>query len=252
MQDRNFDNQVERFKKRIYGSLKGEFRLELIKEDLTPLRDAKPLNIFDAGCGLAQMAIWFAKANHKVIACDISKNMLASAKESIIKENLEIELINAPAQELANSLPPQDLILMHAILEWLAKPLETLERVTRALKSNGYLSLLFFNHHNFIYRNALKGTWRLDYILNEAWIGKGKKLTPPHPQKPEVILNWLEQNGFRVIAHTGIRLFYDFLDDETLKNSDIDKLLELERRYAREETFKNMGRYIHILAKRDS
>ncbi len=247
-EDRNFDKLADAFEKRIYGSVKGALRLELLHEDLGALRDGAPMKVFDAGCGLGQMAKWFADAGHGVTACDISEKMLQKAKTQL--RDTDVTLHHAPAQAVAPTLPPQDLVLMHAVLEWLADPPATLGTVARAVRPGGHLSLLFFNHHGFVYRNALHGTWRLDYLIDESWIGKGKKLTPPHPQKPEELVRWLEKNGYTVVRRTGIRVFYDFLSEEVLEASDLDKLLTLERKYCREETFRDMGRYIHILAKK--
>jgi len=249
-EDRNFDNLVERFEKRIYGSVKGALRLELLQEDLAELHNGTKLEIFDAGCGMGQMALWFARAGHHITGCDISEKMLSKAKTSFEAERLKAVFHHLPAKKVAGMLPSQDLILMHAILEWLADPMETLEIVSERVKIGGYLSLLFFNRHGFIYRNVMHGTWRFDYILDEAWIGKGKKLTPPYPQEPEKLTSWLNAKGFEVIKHTGIRVFYDYLPDEIMLQSDLDKLLELERKYCRKETFRNMGRYIHVLARK--
>ena len=248
-EDRNFDKLADAFEKRIYGSVKGALRLELLHEDLRVLRNGNRLDIFDAGCGMGQMALWFAEAGHHVTGCDISEKMLLRAKERLAAFDKTVTLHHAPAQQVARVLPPQGLVLMHAVLEWLADPLGTLETVAGRVKPGGYLSLLFFNHHSFIFRNALHGTWRLDYLLDESWIGKGKKLTPPHPQKPEVLTRWLETNGYSIERHTGIRVFYDHLGQEVLAETDIGKLLELERRYCRQATFRDMGRYIHILAR---
>lgn len=249
-EDRNFDKLADAFEKRIYGSVKGALRLELLHEDLGALRNKKQLDIFDAGCGMGQMALWFTEAGHRITGCDISEKMLSKAREQLAPFQKSVALHHAPAQAVAPTLPPQDLVLIHAVLEWLADPLGTLETVADCVKPGGYLSLLFFNHHSFIYRNALHGTWRLDYLLDESWIGKGKKLTPPHPQKPELLTQWLETHGYTIERYTGIRVFYDHISEPVLEETDIDKLLTLERKYCREETFRNMGRYIHILARK--
>jgi len=247
-QDRNFDNMAEQFEKRIYGSLKGRLRLDLLKEDLDKLRNGKKMRIFDAGCGMGQIGLWFAEAGHEVSGCDISSKMLEKAGEAFAAKGLKAKLYHEEAQSVSTKIPQQDLLLVHAILEWLADPADSLESISKCIKPGGYISLLFFNHHGFVYRNVLHGTWRFDYILDESWIGKGKKLTPPHPQKPEVIKEWLRSHGYEIVEYTGIRVFYDYITDDVLEESDLDKLLALERKYCRSETFRDMGRYIHILA----
>ena len=214
--DRNFDPLVEKFEQRIYGTLKGQLRLERLQEDLNALRNGPTLDVWDAGCGLGQMALWFAEAGHRLTCCDISGRMLERAQAAFDDAGLKATFYHCPAQEMAEQLPVQDLVLFHAVIEWLAQPLETLAQVAGRVKPGGHLSLLFFNHHALVYRNVLRGTWRLRYVLEEKWLGRGKKLTPPHPQKPEILVAWLENHGFTIEAHTGIRVFHDYLDEAVL------------------------------------
>ncbi len=248
--DQNFDHLIEKFEKSIYGTMKGEWRLKLLQEDLRDLHKSVPLEVWDAGCGLGQMALWFAKEGHHVTCNDISYKMLERSKEAFAKEGVDALFYKAPAQEIASILPSQDLVIFHAVIEWLAKPLETLEVVAARVKPGGHLSLLFFNHHSMVYRNVLRGGWRLQTILRKAWYGKGKKLTPPFPQKPERVTAWLEAQGFEIEVVTGIRVFHDYMDEKVREISDSEELMELEYQYCRQETFCNMGRYIHILAKK--
>jgi S-adenosylmethionine-dependent methyltransferase len=248
--DRNFDKMADKFESRIYGTFKGELRLELLQEDLSVLREGAPLDVWDAGCGSGRMALWFAQSGHRVTGCDISQKMIDLTRVRFTEAGEEIALYHRPAQELVASLPPQDLILFHAVIEWLADPIGTLETLAQQVKPGGYLSLMFFNHHALIYRNAMRGEWRLKYLLEESWWGKGKNLTPPYPQKPEELVAWLEAHGFAIQTHTGIRVFHDYMHDEARDNTNMEELHELEQRYCRGETFRNMGRYVHLLAQR--
>ncbi len=250
LEDRNFDKMAEKFADRIYGTFKGQLRLELLQEDLAALQAGAPMDVWDAGCGFGQMALWFGERGHRITGCDISGKMLDRAREQFDEAGIDATLIQAPAQEVAATLPVQDLVLFHAVIEWLSRPLETLKIVADRVRPGGHLSLLFFNHHGLIYRNALRGSWRLQHLLDEAWYGKGKNLTPPHPQKPEVLLDWLAAHGFEIIVHTGIRVFHDYMEEAARAESDLEKLQLLERKYCRESTFRNMGRYVHLLAKR--
>ncbi|MEA2029836.1 MAG: methyltransferase domain-containing protein [Campylobacterota bacterium] len=250
--DQNFDPLVDKFKDQIYGGFKGEWRLKLLQEDLQLIHQQHTLDIWDAGCGMGQLALWFGRVGHKLTCCDISYKMLEEAQEAFKEAGVEATFVKAPAQEMAKTIKPQDLVLFHAVLEWLANPLETLEVVSSRVKEGGYLSLLFFNYHSFVYRNALRGGWLIPHINNkEAWYGKGKKLTPPYPQKPEEIVAWLEANGYTIEAHTGIRVFHDYMSQEVLQESNIDELMELEYEHCRLDVYKNMGRYIHILARKN-
>jgi len=128
--------------------------------------------------------------------------------------------------------------------------LETLEVVSGRVKEGGSLSLLFFNHHSIVFRNALLGEWRLKNLLNNQWYGRGKRLTPPHPQRPEVIVQWLQDHGYIIQAHTGIRVFHDYMDKEAIAKTNQEELLAVEYQYCREPIFRDMARYVHILAQK--
>jgi len=254
LQDRNFDKLVDKFEKKVYDTVKGEWRLKLLKEDLAcfhkPSADRETLSVWDAGCGFAQVSQWLAQAGHEMTLCDLSHQMLIRAKQNFADNHLEATFIEGPAQEVAKQLGEFDLVLFHAVLEWLADPKQTLKTVADKVKAGGHLSLLFYNRNSVVIRNTLRGAWRLEMLLNDGYMGKGKKLTPPNPQIPEEVCQWLEEWGFEIEIHTGIRVFHDYMTHEVLAESDMDDLLALEYRYCREPTYRNMARYIHLIAHR--
>lgn len=248
--DRNFDSLIHKFEKRVYNTVKGDWRLKLVKEDLDNLYKQSSLNVWDAGCGFAQVSQWLAEAGHQTTLCDLSQKMLHQAKQNFHDADLKAEFLHGAAQDLAPNLPTYDLVLFHAVLEWLATPLETLKTVADKVKASGTLSLLFYNRNAFVYTNVLKGEWRWQFILDDAYIGKGKNLTPPNPQYPHEVIEALENWGFEIQTQTGIRVFHDYLAQQVLEKSDIEELFALEYQYCRMPTYRDMGRYIHLVAKK--
>ncbi|AHF02163.1 SmtA protein [Thiomicrospira aerophila AL3] len=248
LKDRNFDPLIAKFEQKVYGTLKGSWRLQCLQEDLAGLQQQTPLQIWDAGCGLGQIAGWFAAAGHKLTLSDLSKKMVARAQADFNEQNLSADFLVGPAQALAPQLPQFDLVLFHAVLEWLAEPQATFNQVMAKVKPGGYLSVLFYNRNAIVYTNVLKGSWRWQHILDDGYIGKGKKLTPPHPHYPETVRAWLAEAGFECQQQTGIRVFHDYLTHEVLAQSNQDELMALEARFCRQPTYRDMGRYIHILA----
>jgi S-adenosylmethionine-dependent methyltransferase len=249
-QDRNFDALAERFESRVYDSVKGRWRLTLLKEDLQSLHDNKtPLTVWDAGCGLGQMGLWLAQAGHQLTLCDISAKMLDEAKQRFADAGIAAEFHHQSAQEFEPS-GQFDLVLCHAVLEWLADPLPSLIKIIDAVKPGGTLSLLFYNRNAMVYSNVLRGGWRLKPIIEDSYIGLGNKLTPPNPQYPYEVIETLQANGFEVTQQTGIRVFNDYLSHAARDISDEDELFTLERRYCRTPGFRDMGRYIHLLCQR--
>lgn len=249
LKDRNFDPLIAKFEQKVYGTVKGSWRLQCLQEDLAGLQQQpEPLTIWDAGCGLGQMAAWFAKAGHQLTLSDLSKKMVTRAAAEFSDQQLSAHFLVGPTQALAAQLPQFDLVMFHAVLEWLAEPEATFKQVLSKVKPGGYLSVLFYNRNAIVYTNVLKGRWRWQHILDDGYIGKGKKLTPPHPHYPETVRDWLAAAGFECQVQTGIRVFHDYLTHEVLAESNFDELMALETQFCRRPTYRDMGRYIHILA----
>lgn len=249
--DQNFDTLVEAFAQRVYDTPKGQWRLKLLQEDLRPLaQSAAPLTVWDAGCGFGQISLWLAQHGHSVTLCDVSEKMLNRAKQAFADAQIDAIFYHEAAQILAPQLPEFDVVLFHAVLEWLVQPLETLTQVAQQVKPGGYLSLLFYNRNAMVYLNTLKGSWRWKNLLDDRYMGKGSKLTPPNPQYPHEVMAHLQSLGFAVTTQTGIRVFYDYVSKPVLRESAEAELFELEYRYCRLPTYRDMGRYIHLLVQR--
>lgn len=254
-EDRNFDDLAERFERNIYGSIKGEIRLSIVWEDLLEavpeLETGPPLRILDAGVGLGQLALRLADYGHELVLCDISEQMLSRAQKQFEQEAPEarVRILHTPVQNLPQELEGSfDLVLFHAVLEWLAEPQTTLQGVLRFLKPQGKLSLLFYNRHALLFRHLMLGNFqqlRAGYL-----VGRKRSFTPDNPLKPEDVYGWLNEWGMERISTSGIRTFTDYLSREVEEKLELETALVLERQLSREEPFRSLGRYIHVIADR--
>lgn len=52
---------------------------------------------------------------------------------------------------------------------------------------------------------------------------------------------------FRVTQRSGVRCFYDDPHPEVLKKIALDDVLELERRYSQQESWRSIARYQHMI-----
>ena len=142
--DRNFDEISEHFEKKIYGGLKGEIRLAVLRHDIFGWVKSwqqthnRPLRVLDVGAGLAQISIELAKDGHDVTINDISANMLEIAKQNAGEAAQNITWHTCPYQQLDDKLTGKyDLILCHAVLEWLAEPKLIMDFFDRWLVDDG-------------------------------------------------------------------------------------------------------------------
>jgi len=255
--DRNFDDLTERFSRNIYGSAKGEVRLAIVwqhlLQTLPQLSAGKPLRILDAGCGLGQMGLKLVEMGHDVVLSDLSGAMVEQTRtlfEAQLPDH-EPKLIHAPVQELQSyDLGQFDLILFHAVLEWLATPKETLSGLLKLLRPSGSLSLMFYNKDALVFRNLIRGNWRKAESDNLQ--GEEGGLTPYHPLTLEEVQEWLQGWNYRTLSRAGVRVVYDYMDRKVRESRPVEEVVRIEMKYARQEPYLHMGRYLHLIASKGS
>ncbi|MDG1474212.1 MAG: methyltransferase domain-containing protein, partial [Porticoccaceae bacterium] len=214
MKDRNFDDLAEKFERKVYGSLKGDIRQAVIWRDLCqtiPSVTNGCLRVLDIGGGLGQMSVRLAKLGHDVTYNDISSTMLSKAKARAASEGVgsRITFYQCPYQLLVNeNLGDFDLVLCHAIVEWLGKPDELINHLMQFKSAEGLISLTFYNHNALVYRNLIRGNFNL---LTTEFTADPGSLTPHSPFKPEQIEQWSAQQGLSVLLSSGIRVFHDYI-----------------------------------------
>ncbi|OCG21804.1 methyltransferase domain-containing protein [Gilliamella apicola] len=252
MQDRNFDDISNKFAQNIYGTTKGKIREAIVWQTLEKILATypsdKPLTILDAGGGQGQIALRLANLGHKVTLCDISEQMLEQAKQKAQAEKVCINCLCCPIQQLDNLINKQfDLVICHAVLEWVAEPIELINSLKKHLKSDGYLSLMFYNYHALLFKTVTLGNF--GYIQSGLAKRKKKTLSPDFPRVPNDVYHWLTQLDFNILQKTGIRIFHDYLTNKSKAETHFEQLLELEQKYCQTEPYLNLARYILVTAK---
>lgn len=276
MEDRNFDLIADHFEKKVYGGLKGAIRLAVLRRDLAEqvlqLTEQlnRPLRILDVGAGLAQLSIELAQQGHEVTVNDISANMINKAKAAVnalvtnaqpdgqkslkqqgmseSRQALHIRWLVCPYQQLATQLSGKyDLILCHALLEWLASPQEIMDFFDHWIADHGVLSLCFYNPVSFDYRNLIMGNFNLLNNLNFQSDNK-KSLTPNHPVTIDEVTAWLEDHHYQLLTVSGLRVFHDYAPLKRGGHTNPEAVIEMELRYSNQSPYKWMGRYLHYLA----
>lgn len=257
--DRNFDDLADRFDRNIYGRLKGQVRLAVLNRDFAdflpiapyiPLTPDKKLNILDAGGGQGQFSLPLAVAGHSLTVRDLSQKMLAKAQQrasalgarSINFEQGSIQTLDASRQF--------ELVLCHAVLEWLVEPLDVLQQLWGQVKAGGHLSLIFYNAHSLTYKNLLRANYKK--LINKDYAPHRGSLTPINPLTPAEVLRVCEAMGAELLCHSGIRVFHDYILDPSLRDKEPEQALALELEYSRQPPFRDLGRYVHLLLRKPS
>ena len=255
-QDRNFDDISTHFEKKIYGGLKGEIRLAVLRHDIFGWVKSwqqthnRPLRVLDVGAGLAQISIELAKDGHDVTINDISANMLEIAKQNAGEAAQNITWHTCPYQQLDDKLTGKyDLILCHAVLEWLAEPKLIMDFFDRWLADNGaekgVLSLCFYNPASFVYRNLVMGNFNL--LNNKDFKADNGSLTPNHPVAKDEVIAWIGDHHYQILHTSGLRVFHDYSPLKRGGHTNPQAVIDMEVAYSGQDPYKWLGRYLHFL-----
>ena len=254
--DRNFDDISAHFEKKIYGGLKGEIRLAVLRHDIFGWVKSwqqthnRPLRVLDVGAGLAQISIELAKDGHDVTINDISANMLEIAKQNAGEAAQNITWHTCPYQQLDDKLTGKyDLILCHAVLEWLAEPKLIMDFFDRWLVDDraekGVLSLCFYNPASFVYRNLVMGNFNL--LHNKDFKADNGSLTPNHPVAKDEVIAWINDHHYQILHTSGLRVFHDYSPLKRGGHTNPQAVIEMEVAYSGQDPYKWLGRYLHFL-----
>ena len=253
--DRNFDDLAPKFRRKVYGGLKGKIRLAVLKKDLNEFypealtRTGKsPLHILDAGGGYGPFSIDMAKLGHHITLWDLSGNMLDLAKERFSTAGVAVGLTacHGPIQDiLPDPEHPFDLILCHAVLEWVVDPQGLIDHLMAVLPPGAVLSLTFYNLAGMIYKNLLRANYKK--IMDKDYSGWPGSLTPTWPREPDMVLSWLSSHPVKLLCHSGIRVFHDYILDPAARDRDPETMMKLELELSRQPPYRGLGRYQHLL-----
>lgn len=261
--DRNFDDLAQRFARNVYGGLKGRIRLSVLRRDFgqhwpfppfVPDTGRSPLRILDAGGGQGQFSLPLARAGHAITLCDLSEQMLrgARAEAEQLGVSERVTLVQSAIQSLDDALPdgaePFDLVICHAVLEWVLDPEALIDHLIRWLKPGGHLSLCYYNLHGAVYKNLLRANFKK--VERGDYGGFRGSLSPINPLYPETVDQWLAARPLERLATSGIRVFHDYILEKSLREQAPDKVVEQELRLSQLEPYRSLGRYMHVLLKK--
>lgn len=259
--DRNFDDLAPRFANNVYGGLKGALRLAVLEQDFRQFfpqavatENKETLRILDAGGGQGQFGLQLASHGHSLLLCDISTQMLELAKANALSKCLpDIEFRQCSIQQISAQVnrgeeQPFDLVLCHAVLEWVVDQPGLIEALLPLVKVGGVLSLTFYNRHGLIMKNLLRG--KRPSILDAEFKPSPGSLTPTRPLEPAMVLQAFDNANWQILCHSGIRVFHDFLLSPEGRAMSDEALLSLELELSRQEPYRSLGRYQHLLVQR--
>lgn len=248
--DQVFSGRAERFRDRIYGSSKGTLRLELVWRDMLeqlPLQD-EPLRCWDAGGGLGQISSRLADLGHTVTLSEPAGDMLALARSTLPaqvdsrQETLQEHLLSGEAGD------GYDVVVCHAVVEWLADPERAIPLLASAVRPGGWLSLLVYNLHALALANMVKGN--LFKVRAEKFAGEAGSFTPPAPQDPIQVVQRLQAAGLNVVGRRSVRFALDLMPRAIRAERRLEDVMAVEWQYGARDPYWQLGRYVHLVCRK--
>lgn len=111
-------------------------------EELNRNLPEPPLRVLDVGCGTGAMGLLFAEMGHQVTGVDLSKRMMAKAREKAYAQNLSVELKVGDAEHLPFKDGSFNVVVNRHLLWTLPHPEIALEEWHRVLKKGGVVLII--------------------------------------------------------------------------------------------------------------
>ena len=183
---------------------------------------------------------------HRVTLNDLSEDVLEIALQKLpASQNLTIQ--RGEIQSLSPALK-YDLVICHAVLEWLQSPLDVITHLVDKLKPEGYLSLSFFNKDAHRFGNLLYGNF--DYVKADLKNKNTVRLNPNNSVEPKAVLVHLQCLPVNLVHRAGIRCIHDYMKHPDMQISHYQQVKEMEITYGTKEPYLWLGKYFHLIVQR--
>ncbi len=248
--DRNFNDLSERFTRSIYGTPRGRLRLAALSRDFAECGiELAGKRVLDVGGGQGQFSLQLARQGAAISLCDISAEMVDTARQAFDQAGYPIHARVSPLQNLESDFPGRYHIVMnHAVLEWLERPFEAIPLLCQKVAPEGWLSLMFYNLHGHQWRQLMNGRLHAPGEANRRLKSEGN--APKHPLDPEEVMAALIRQNFEIVRWRGIRCVRDHLPGKIRTRLSEAAIADADLEFGLRDPYRQLGRYIHVLAKR--
>jgi S-adenosylmethionine-dependent methyltransferase len=197
---------------------------------------------------------------YRVWLLDYAPEMLDQARRAALSlsddAQARLTFCRMPVEEAADAFSAGffQVIACHTLVEYLPQPQATIAELTGLLSRHGLLSVSFVNRHAEVLRHVWSRSdpaGALDRLEDGSFCA-GLFGVSGQAYTSEEVSTWLLGLGLTITAVCGVRAFADQVPGELLEQpAFLDALLRLEVASAYLEPYRQIARYVHLLARKD-
>ncbi len=233
-------------------------RYQLVAERLAHHLSDRPLRVLDAGGGTGTDSIPLAQAGHEVTLVDYSGAMLAEARTAAEKAGVadRIRFIRGSVLNLTGLVGDgYDVVLSHNVLQYVESLKVGLQAAIAPLKAGGWLSLILLNRYSQAYQAALFD-WEFEKAATLVGVREMQARlfdTTLKLYDGAEVQALLEGLGMTMVQTYGLRCVNDYIRDNSIKYEPhyFEQMLALERQLSTEYPYYLLGRFFHVVARRN-
>ncbi len=255
-----FQDQADKYAAYL-ETAEGRLRLDLafanLQEILPP--STASLRALDIGGGTGALAVRLAQLGVQVTLLDCSAPMLNIAQSAAQAAGVadRVALRHGHASEVAKLFNSEsfDVILCHNLLEFVSDPITVLRGAARALRdSSAIVSVLVRNQAGEVLKAAIKvgDLATAEYNLSSEWAQESLYGGSVRLFTPDGLRAMLKAASLEVSAERGVRVIADYLPAQMSRDSEYERILDLERKLGSRMEFAAVARYTQCLARRAS
>ncbi|GAA1379645.1 methyltransferase [Catellatospora chokoriensis] len=217
-------------------------------------QDGRPLSVVDVGGGTGGFAVPLAEAGHTVTVVDPSPDALASllrrATDAGVAER--VRALQGDADSLGDLIPPAaaDLVLCHAVFEFVDDPDAVAQALHDALRPGGAASVLVANRAAAVLSRAVAGQWQAAAaLLADAQARVTGRDTVRRRFDLIGAEALLAEAGLLVEQAHGVRVVADLVPG-VVADADPEALLAFELAASAVPPYRDVATQLHLLARR--
>lgn len=214
----------------------------------------KNQRIIDIGCGFGLTSNRFSEQGHEVSGIDITPDMITIAKQEAKEKQLSTAFMEGNVDDMEQMFQGNhyDWLFCHNILGYVDNPKETIRKLARLLRKDGFISLITHNPAAKVLKASIVDG---DIVKAKEGIGQDREYNPligtyVNQYSIDTYLEWMKAAHLEFVGHYGIRCVYDYIKDEENGPQKYKEMLSLELELGNLSPYRDIAFFTHLIVQK--